>query len=63
MSHTAHLKLLGYSNKKNDCEKHVAHVGEKRNNYTVLVGKPERNRPVEDLGIFRKALLKLTLNK
>jgi hypothetical protein len=27
--------------------RHVAHVGEKRNVYEVLVGEPERKRPLE----------------
>jgi hypothetical protein len=26
---------------------HVARMGEKRNAYRILVGKPERNRPLE----------------
>jgi hypothetical protein len=25
---------------------HVAHIGEKKNAYTVLVGKPEAKRPI-----------------
>jgi hypothetical protein len=25
---------------------HVAHMGEERNVYSVLIGKPERNRPL-----------------
>jgi len=29
---------------------YVAHMAEKRNAYTVLVGIPEGKRPVEDLG-------------
>jgi hypothetical protein len=33
---------------------HVARVGEKRNAYTILVGKPEGNRP---LGIPRRKWL------
>jgi hypothetical protein len=45
------------------CEKLVAHSGEKRKDYKVLVGKPERNRLLEDLGIVRTILLTLIVNK
>jgi hypothetical protein len=32
---------------------HVAHMGEKRNAYSVLVGKPERERDnLDDVGIY-----------
>jgi hypothetical protein len=41
---------------------HVARTG-KRGVYRVLVGKPERKRHLEDLGIDRKIILKLIFKK
>jgi hypothetical protein len=35
---------------------HVVHMGEIRNAYKVLVGKPERKDHVEGLGIFKMDL-------
>jgi hypothetical protein len=32
-----------------------------RNAYKILVGKPERKRPLEDLGIDRKIILEWIL--
>jgi hypothetical protein len=40
----------------------VAHTGENRNAYRVLIGKTEGNRHLEDLGIKRR-ILKGTLKK
>jgi hypothetical protein len=40
---------------------HVAHMGEKRNAYRILVGKPEGKRPYKDVG--RRIILKHVLEK
>jgi hypothetical protein len=37
---------------------HVAHMGEMRNAYKMLVGKPERKRRKEDLGVGWRIILK-----
>jgi hypothetical protein len=42
---------------------HVAHMGEKRNTYEVLVGKPEGRRPLGDLNMRGKIIFKLILEK
>jgi hypothetical protein len=34
-----------------------------RNTYKILVGKHERKRPLEDLGVNRKIILKWILGK
>jgi hypothetical protein len=38
---------------------HVAHMGEKRNIYKLLVGKPEGKRPPEDLGAHGNMLKRI----
>ena len=37
---------------------HVALVGERRNIYRVLVGKPEGKRPLEDPGVDERIILR-----
>jgi hypothetical protein len=37
---------------------YVAHVGEMKNAYKILVGKPERMSHSEELGVDRKIILK-----
>jgi hypothetical protein len=37
--------------------------GEKRNAYRILVGKPERNRPLGKLDVDRRTILKRILEK
>jgi hypothetical protein len=39
-------------------EGHVARMGEKRNAYRMLVGKPEGKRPLEDQDVGGWAILK-----
>jgi len=41
----------------------VAHVGEGRGVYRVLVGRSEGKRPLEDLGIGRRKTLNWTLGR
>jgi hypothetical protein len=38
-------------------------VGEIRNAYNNLVGKPEGKRPLEDLGVYERILLEWFLGK
>jgi len=40
---------------------HVARVGERRNAYRVLVGKPDGNDHLEDICIYEKMILKSIL--
>jgi len=42
---------------------HVAHIGEIRISYNILVGKPERKRLLGSLGVKRKIILELILGK
>jgi hypothetical protein len=42
---------------------HVAHMGEGRNVYGVLVGKPKGKRPYEDLGVGGRIMLRWTLGR
>jgi hypothetical protein len=42
---------------------HVANTGEKRNVYTVLVSKAERKRPLRNLGVNVRAILKWILKR
>jgi hypothetical protein len=37
---------------------HIALMREKRNAYRILVGKPERKRPTEDLNVSMRIILK-----
>ena len=37
--------------------KFVAHVGERRNLYSILVGKPEAMTPLEKSGVNRRIVL------
>jgi len=39
-------------------EGHVAHMGERRIAYRILVGKPDGSRPKEDYGVGRRIILK-----
>jgi hypothetical protein len=41
----------------------LAPIGEKRNAYRILVGKPEGKRPLEDQGICGWIILKWILYK
>jgi hypothetical protein len=38
-------------------------MGEMRNAYRILVGKPEGKRSIEDLGVNRRIILKSILRK
>jgi hypothetical protein len=50
---------LGDQIKKNEMGGHVARMGDRRNAYTVLVGRPEGKRPLlEDLGVDGRIILK-----
>jgi hypothetical protein len=49
-------KMLGWAG-------HVAHTGEKRNSYTILIGKPERGDLSEDLDINGRIILEWILGK
>jgi hypothetical protein len=42
---------------------HIAHIGETRNMYKILVGKPEWKRHSEDLGVDGRIILKLIVGK
>jgi hypothetical protein len=42
---------------------HVASIGNMKNAYKILIGKPEQKRPAEDLGIEGKVTLQLILGK
>jgi hypothetical protein len=42
---------------------HVAQMGEKRNAYRILVGKPERKRPLGDLDVGVWTILKWILER
>jgi hypothetical protein len=42
---------------------HVAYTGEMRNICTVLIGKTEGNRPLGDLDVARRIILKWILEK
>jgi hypothetical protein len=39
-------------------EENITHTGEIRNAYKILVGKPERNRPLADVCIDERIKLK-----
>jgi len=39
-------------------EGHVAHMGERRIAYSILVGKPDGSRQKEDYGAGRRIILK-----
>jgi hypothetical protein len=41
---------------------HIARGGEKRNAYRILVGKPEGKRPLEDLDLGEKVILRWILD-
>jgi hypothetical protein len=41
---------------------HVAGVGEGRGAYRVLVGRPDGRRPLQDLAVDGKIILKLIFN-
>lgn len=43
--------------------RHVSCLGEKRNGYRVLVGKPEERRPLRDSVINGKIILKCNLKR
>jgi hypothetical protein len=43
---TSHRELCGYKIEKNVMGGHVARMGEGRGVYRILVGKPERKRPL-----------------
>ena len=42
---------------------HVVRMGERRGAYRDLVGKPEGKRPLEDLGVDVRLVLKLIFKK
>jgi len=42
---------------------HVGGMGEKRGVYRVLVGKPERKRPVGEIGVDGRIILKCIVKK
>jgi hypothetical protein len=41
---------------------HVAHMGQKRNAYRVMVGEPEVKRPLADLDIGGRLILNVLIN-
>jgi hypothetical protein len=42
---------------------HVARMGEKRNAYRILVGKPERKRQLENLDVDGRIILRRILER
>jgi hypothetical protein len=42
---------------------HIAHMGDMRNVYTTLIGKPKWKNHLEDLDVDGKVILKLILEK
>jgi hypothetical protein len=42
---------------------HVTHMGEVRGAYNILVGRHERRRPLEDLGVHGRTTLRWILRK
>jgi hypothetical protein len=42
---------------------HVARVGQMRNTFKILIGKPERGNYSEDLGVEGKIILERILGK
>jgi hypothetical protein len=42
---------------------HLACTGKMRNAYNILVGKPERNRTFEELGVDERIILEWILGK
>jgi hypothetical protein len=45
------------------CAGHVARMGDMRNAYNILVGKPERKKTLEDIGVDEKIILEWILGK
>jgi len=52
-----HQIELGRLKQENEMYKFVAHVGERRNAYKVLVGKPEVMTPLERYRVNRRIIL------
>jgi hypothetical protein len=42
---------------------HVSHIGEMKNEYRILVGKPERKRPLRRQGMDGRIILNWILEK
>jgi hypothetical protein len=42
---------------------HVAHMGDRRGTYMILMGRPEGRRSLEDLGVDRRIILKCIFKK
>jgi hypothetical protein len=49
--------------RKNERAGHVASMGEMKNTYHILVGKPEGKNHLEDLGVDGKIILEWILGK
>jgi hypothetical protein len=43
--------------------KHILHMGEMRNEYIMLVGRPEGKEPLGDVGIGKRMILEWVLEK
>jgi hypothetical protein len=48
---------------QNEFAKHVERMGEYRNTYKRLAGKPEEKNHLENLGVDRRKILKWILQK
>jgi len=57
-----HLILVGRSDQMRWAG-HVVRMGERKGEYRDLVGKPEVKRPLEDLGVDGRLILKLIFKK
>lgn len=59
----SHQTMLGRSNRRGCGARYVGSLGNKRNEYTVLVGNLKERNHLEYLGVSGKVILNCTLNK